>query len=277
MKGLIYLFLRYGGFITFVFLEAICFFIIVNANDEQAEIFDASYDNAVGVMSNQVSDLNDFINLSSVADSVSKENTRLYEILVNANLDPDVFQTDTLRGEDDAATYVLTSARVVSNSTNKFNNYIQLNKGAKDGIKKHQGVISSKGVIGIVRGVSENYAVAMSLLHSQTRISAAIKRGGDFGSLYWGSTNTREVYLDGIPKDKPLLVGDTVVTSGFSSKFPPGIMIGTVSDFSLEEGSNSYDIKVRLTERFANLDYVHVVNNLHMDERIELLESVERE
>jgi len=277
MKGLLYLFLKYGGFITFIFLEAICFLIIINANEDQREVGEATLEEWTGIMQERYDNAVEYVQLSSVADSLSKENARLYEIIVNSNLDPDVFGQKTIEDEEGNALYQLNAAHVVYNSVTKFRNYIRLNKGAKDGVKEDQGIISDQGVIGIVRGVSENYSVAMSFLHPQTRVSVAIKGSGSFGSLSWQGSDPTKALLQGIPKNNAIQVGDTIQTSGYSAKFPSGIMIGRIANFELEQGSNSYDIEVDLSEDFTSLEYVYVVENINSQEQLELQEKVESE
>ncbi|HNB91860.1 MAG TPA: rod shape-determining protein MreC, partial [Saprospiraceae bacterium] len=110
-----------------------------------------------------------------------------------------------------------------------------------------------------VRQTSRNYATVASLLGSQTKISAAIKRNGYFGSLVWDNTSTEYVYLTDIPKHADILKGDSVITSGYSTTFPRGIYIGRVENVGFDPGSSFYDLKVKLTTDFNNLTYVYVI------------------
>src|SRR5665647_2131276 len=75
-------------------------------------------------------------------------------------------------------------AKVIGNSVSLPNNYIQLNRGALQGLQKDLGVIDvNNAVVGTVIDISNNYAVVMSLLHRQSNISAKLKKTGEVGNL----------------------------------------------------------------------------------------------
>ena len=173
------------------------------------------------------------------------------------------------------STFQYTSARVINNSVNRPFNYITLNKGRKDGIKPDQGIISASGIVGVVTNVSESYSVGLSVLNRRWSISAKLKKSGYFGSLFWQGNNYRMASLMEIPYHVEISPGDTVVTSGYSSVFPEGIMIGTIQSFDQSEGENYYNIQVELSTDFRALSYVEVVENVNREE-INQLERVDR-
>ena len=168
-------------------------------------------------------------------------------------------------------------AKVVKNSTNSNHNYMILDKGEKDGVVPNSGVVTEHGVVGIVRKVSKNYCVAMSILHRQTKISARIRNKGFFGPLTWKSTDAWMFDLEDIPKHAPVAKTDTVETSGYSSLFPKGIMIGTIEKLSMEPGSNFFSITVRSHQDMSNLQHVYIVKNLLAKEQEQLEEAVLQE
>jgi rod shape-determining protein MreC len=152
-----------------------------------------------------------------------------------------------------------------------------LDKGRKDGIVPHSGVVTENGVVGIVRKVSEHYSVAMSILHRQTLINARLKNKGYFGPLRWESIDVHTFNLTDIPKDKNVAKGDTVETSGHSAIFPEGIMLGVVDQFSLEPGSNYFTIQVKASLDLCNLQYVYIVRNILKGEQDQLEQAVREE
>ena len=156
-------------------------------------------------------------------------------------------------------------ARIINNSVNKQHNYITLNVGANDGIQKEMGVISGDGVIGVVAAVSNNFSIVISMLNTDLKVSAKHKPSNTFGSIHWDGLNYREILLTEIPQHVNLTQGDTIVTSGFSSMFPPGIPIGTISIFSLKGGS-FYETKVRLIADFKRIEHVYVVKSHNTEE-----------
>lgn len=134
--------------------------------------------------------------------------------------------------------------------------------------------LSRRGkVVGLVTNVSDNYSTAISVLNSKWKLSAKIKSNDYFGSLSWNGRDYRTVQLNEIPYHVMVNKGDTVVTTGFSSGFPEGIMIGTIADYSIGSGSNFYKIEVTLAADFRSLVEVAAVENKHRSE-IKQLESL---
>ena len=103
----------------------------------------------------------------------------------------------------------------------------------------------------------------MSVLNNRWSISAKIKKNNYFGSLVWQGGDYRTASLREIPIHVNISKGDTVVTSGFSSIFPEGIMIGIIENFSRKEGDNYYTIDLSLAADFKSLAYVEVIKNFN--------------
>ncbi len=273
-------FSRFGSVLVFLFLELICLFLIVQFNQKQRDIWFYSGSLISGKfleMSNQASN---YFYLSEVADSIANENALLLEQITNDKSLPLLIFSDTLEVQIDTAQtvrYELLPSKVINNSINKNRNFFTLDKGSADGIAPHMGIITPKGVVGIVRQVSENYSVAMSLLNSQMRVSVAIKRTGYFGTMSWQGKNPLVMDLDDIPKHADLIVGDTLMTSGYSAIFPPGLQLGILRDFKIEPGSNFYSARVELGEDISRLNYIYVLNHLEKPEILELETLIENE
>jgi len=166
--------------------------------------------------------------------------------------------------------YTFINAQVINNTVRNRNNYITLNKGSLHGVKPDMGIITHNGVIGIITDVSNNFSSAMSLLHSDIKISAKIKRNNQMGTVVWEGNDFRTATMMFIPPHIELTRGDTIVTSGFSHIFPPDIIIGTVGYFEVREGDNFYTLKVELACDFNSLNNVQIVKNLLRDEKIEI-------
>lgn len=173
--------------------------------------------------------------------------------------------------------YYFRDAQVVYNTVSSQKNYIQLNKGSNQGIKDNMAVISSDGsIIGLVVNVSPNFSEVMSLLHVQNIVNASLKRSGDFGKLQWDGKDPRFLFLKNIPKSTDVKKGDTVVTSAYSYNFPPGYMIGTVTDVSIDNATGFYVLKVKTAADFFNLHQVHVIENIQYDEQVKLFNDTRK-
>jgi len=180
-------------------------------------------------------------------------------------------QSDTLHQQH----YFYTSAKVINQTVNKQHNFLTLNKGSNVGIRPEMGVISADGVIGIVVNVSKKFSTVISLLNLDFRVSAKLAKNNYFGSLHWDGKDYRKVKLDEIPYHIDVNRGDTVITSGYSSIFPEGIVIGTVSNSEVK-GGNFYEIEVDLSVDFKSLAFVDVISNLHREEQ-KVLEELDNE
>lgn len=270
----------FGSFLVFILLEAVCFFLIYQFNQRQREILVHSSNLASGYMYEKYNQGRNYFRLESIADSIANENAQLVQRISNDLNPPLLILEDTLSIEIDTTAkelYKVISAKVINNSVNKNYNTLTLNKGATDGINDKMGLITKKGVIGIVRKVSDNYSLGISLINRQTNLSAAIKRNNYFGTLKWDGTNPTVMSLKDIPKHAEVLEGDTIITSGHSTIFPKGITIGEVINYKIEPGSNFYSIEIRLAEDLSNINYVYAIDHLGREEIIELESSIENE
>ena len=203
-----------------------------------------------------------YFSLSKVNRSLAVENAKLRSSLKLQQEGEDIihnFETFTFVTDSDHFNFV--SAQVVNNSVNRPYNYITLNKGEKDGIKIDQGIISADGIVGVVTYVTDNYSLGLSVLNQRWSVSAKIKKSGFFCSLYWDRKDYRYASLMEIPFHVSLQSGDTIVTSGYSSIFPEGLLVGTIESFERPQGENYYDVRVKLSVNFKTITYVEVVEN----------------
>ena len=162
---------------------------------------------------------------------------------------------------------------MVDNTVNRAKNYVTISQGRADGIRPNMGVISPTGVVGKVQDVSEHYALITSVLHTDMFISALVKRSNTLGSLQWNGRDSRKASLTNIPIHINIIQGDTIVTSGYSGIYPPGIPIGTVAEVRPEEDAAFYTIDINLATNFYQLGYVYVVNNTLKQEKDSLVQK----
>lgn len=174
------------------------------------------------------------------------------------------------------ANYLFLQAQVVNNSVTHVDNYITINKGRSEGVEPDMGVISATGAVGVVSLVSEHFAVIIPVLNSKSRLSCKIQKSNHFGPLMWDGDNPRYAWLKNQPRHVTFNVGDTIVTSAFSSIFPPGIMVGTVADSKKEGNDNFNSLKIALSTDFYTLKNVLVVKNNSQKEQLALEENVKK-
>lgn len=273
MRNLILLFIRYGGFLTFLLLEVLSFTLIVQFNQEQSRIFVHSINQFTGKIDKQRTDIKEFFQLRSALDSIAEENARLKSIIGITRFDPPITE-DSIAKIADSLLYRYRSARVIKNSYSLTNNYLTLNKGLDQGIIPRMGVIGENGIVGIVRNVSKNYALVMSVLHQQMRVSVSLKKSGYFGSLSWRGGDANNFFIEDIPRNAQPEKGDTIITNGYSTHFPPDIPVGIIDTAFAEAGSSFFSAKVKMLQDPGNIRDVYVVEKQAKKEQLELERSV---
>ena len=273
MRNLLDFLLRIHFLILFVIIEVFSLILLVNNNSfQQASLVNFSRQIS-GKYYARTANLKQYFSLAEQNRRLAEENTQLMSILESKHKieSPSVkIISDTIHNQQ----YTYVPAQIINNSINNRHNYLTLNRGYSHGIKPEMAVISQDGVVGIVKGVSKNYSTVISMLNLDYKISAKVKKNQYYGSLSWDGLNYRSVILNEIPLHADIQLGDTIVTSGFSSIYPEGLMIGTISDFEEKSGS-FYKITVLLFVDFKKLYHVYLVENLLRDERLDLEENLE--
>ena len=169
--------------------------------------------------------------------------------------------------------YRMLTASVVSNTINKSENFLILNRGRRDGVRREMAVLSAGGaIVGHVIACSERYAVALSVLSRSFRTSGKLAGSNYFGQIYWDGTDPHRVVLGDLTKYAEPQPGDEVETVG-SLFFPDGIRIGRVIDSELDETGMTYTVRVELAARMTGLSHVILVENLDLAEIDTLLQQ----
>lgn len=269
MKNLFHFIVRFHFTILFVVIEIFCLLLLVSYNNYQKTEFLNSSNVVTGSIYDRISSTTDYLALAKTNEQLNRENTKLKNILAESfkvSVDSSHLYNDSLYQQQ----YIYRTAKIINNSVNKQLNYITLNKGKVHGIKPEMAVITDNGVVGVVKSVSKNFSTAISLLNSRIRVSAKIKKNNYFGSLTWDGKNYKSARLYEIPFHVKIQVGDTIVTSGYSSIFPEGILLGTVQEVLPKSGGNFHDVLINLSNDFKGISYVKVIGDLMKKERLDL-------
>ncbi len=269
MRSLLRFLLRYHFFILVLLLEILAFSLVIQNNSYQGAAFLNSSSKVAGQVYTWSHGVNQYLNLKTENQVLLQELAYYRQNMSGALKDISghtVLTNDTVYRQQ----YTYIPAQVINNSVNKQNNHLTLNKGLLQGIKPQMGVISPVGVVGIVKDASENFATVMSVLNQNLKLSAMHKTSGYFGSLSWDGLNRRYALLSDLPSHVTLNQGDTIITSGYSTIFPKGIIIGFVELDNDAQMGEFLKVKVKLAADFGNLTNVMVVSNLFAAEQLEL-------
>ncbi|MFP4023454.1 MAG: rod shape-determining protein MreC [Thiohalospira sp.] len=274
MKSLLNFLLRIHFLLLFILIEVFSISLLVNNNNFQRARMVNFTRQLSGKYHQKLANLKEYFSLKEENQQLIEENNRLLNIIESTYKSDEIFfrnVNDTVYNQR----YFYTPAKVVNNSINKKHNYITLDKGGKQGIKPEMAVVSDGSIVGVVKGVSKNFATVISLLNLDFKISAKVKKNGYFGSLIWNGNNYNTAVLNEIPLHADIQPGDTIITSGFSSIYPEGILIGYIEDFEEKSGS-FYTIYVKLSTDFKRLNNVNIIGNLTQIEKLELEQEAEK-
>jgi len=270
----IFLFIRrYFTFITFLALQGFALWFLFNFNRFHRAKFLGMANEITGRINTQYNKVEDYFTLKEENKKLQRFNDSLLNLLPTNFMARDTNQFEIRDSIPFDTTgklrrYLFRSATVVYNTVNAQKNYIQLNRGSRQGIRDNMAVISSDGkAVGVVVNVSDNFCQVMSLLHVQSNLSATLKRSGELGTIEWDGKDPRYLLLKKLPKTIVVNPGDTVVTSPYSYNIPPGYMVGTVEKVDVDNTSGFYLLKVKTAANFYNLQHVHVIENLDREEQ----------
>ncbi|MCW5515157.1 rod shape-determining protein MreC [Muriicola sp. Z0-33] len=264
MQQIIRFIIRYKTSLLYIFLLIISLSFTIQSHSYHRSKFFNSANWITGTVYNTSNTISSYFDLDEENEKLIEENKRLRDLLYNKQL------TDSIELDTNAINYTIRSAQVIKNSYANPNNYILINKGKQDSIKQDMGVITAKGILGIIEHTSNKFASVQSILNQKSNINAKIKNTNYFGSLVWDTDRYDVVQLEDIPRLVPLLVGDTIVTGAMSSIFPENIPIGTIKKFDLNVSKSFYRIDVELFNDMTNIKNVYVIYNTNRPEVLQL-------
>lgn len=269
MQQIINFVIRNKTFLLFLLLFGISLALTIQSHSYHRSKFVNSANVLTGGIYGTINSIDQYFSLKAENEVLVEENKRLREALFNNTEEIELASIDTVLAN---RSFRITTADVYKNSYSLTNNYLTLNKGTKHGIKQDFGVISSKGIIGIIDNTSNGYSTVLSILNTNSKINAKLKSTSHFGSLTWNSVSPNLMQLVDVSKFAQVKNGDTIVSGGQSAIFPKGIEIGRVKSFSTDLGGDTYTIEVELFNDMTNVGKVYIIENLDKDE-IESLEQ----
>jgi len=248
--------------------------MIINQGTFQSSVFHSATLNITSAFYKQIGNITDYFSLNADNKDLAEKNAELQRKVSNLE---DYIERKNYEKTLYADTIIkIIPAKVVTQTIDKINNYLIINKGKKDGITENMGVINTDGVVGVVQSVSENYAVVISVLSSKLKISGKLKNASYLCSVFWNGISPYTGSVINIPEHITAEVGDTILTSGYSSVFPENIMIGTVKKISLNKSTAWNDLTIEYATNFISIRYVSVIVNSHFNELLNIEKTIEQ-
>lgn len=279
MRNLLAFIAKYHHWFLFVILEVICAVLLFRYNSYQGSVFFSTANVAAGKVYEFDAQAKSFFSLTKVNEQLTQRNLyleqqvkQLTERMIDVTRDTSFTNRSQLQMLE---SYKLIPAKVVTNSLDKRDNLITLDKGSDDGVRVDMGVACGNGVVGVVYMVSKNYCVVIPVLNSHSNISVVVDKRGYFGYLHWLGHRSDRAYVNDIPLHAKVRPGDHVITSGYSSIFPPGVEVGKVLYVFKSLDGLSLQLQVKLSTDFSTLRDVCIIDDTKMKERIDLMRAAQ--
>ena len=279
MRNLLDFLVKYSYWFLFFVLEAVSFVLLFLFNSYQGSVWFSSANAVAGKLYETTSAVESYFQLSKINTELTQRNLYLEQRLCKLEKEKSDSVADSTMENSlllkSLQPYRLIPAQVVNMKWGRKDNLLTIDKGEADGIKKDMGVVCGTGIVGIVYLTSAHYSIVIPVLNSQSNISCVIQGRGYFGYLHWTGGDISEAYVDDVPRHAHFKLYENVVTSGYSSVFPAGIMVGKILHVYNSADQMSYRLRVKLSTDFGRLRDVCVVDNTALSEQIEVMRAAE--
>ena len=270
---------RYKHWFLFVALEVLSMVLLFRFNDYQGSVWFTSANYVTGMAYEATSKVTSYLSMGALNEKLTKRNVELEQQVRELSSKLYDKTKDSIylqKGQYHLLSkFRLIQAKVVSNSLDRPDNFITINKGTWDGVRKDMGVACGNGVVGIVYMAGIHYAVVIPVLNSKSNISCSIQGRNYFGYLHWNGGASNMAYLDDVPRHAKFKLGDRIVTSGYSSVFPAGVLVGKIKHVYNSEDGLSYRLAVQLSTDFGNLRDVCVIDDASIREQRQVIKAAQ--
>lgn len=153
---------------------------------------------------------------------------------------------------------IVEMARVVGKDVQVAGEWILVNKGVKHGIEENMAVVSAEfALVGKVIEVMSSFSKVM-LITNKESIVAALVEGGRSEGLVKKEEKGR-LFMDFIPRDEKMEIGERVITSGMDNIYPKGILIGKIENIDLSQNQLFQKITITPAVDFSKLEEIFIV------------------
>lgn len=275
MRNLIEFILRYSSILIFTTLLVICVALLASNGRFHSSIWFTSANGVSSQIYGISNGITGYFNLKQINESLQQSNAQLENEVLNLRAELESYKSQLADTADSSNTrrfdYIL--ATVLNNSIRHPRNYFTIDKGEEDGVRSGMGVVDQNGIVGVVNVAGAHTSRVISLLNTTQHISVRLKNSDLVGSLVWKVNDPKIAYMEEVPRHTKYAIGDTVVTSGYSTTFPAEIPVGTVIGKIKTENDNFYVLKIRLASDFNTLSTVRVLRDVYKEEMDSLAKS----
>ena len=232
--------------------------------------------------------VNSFVDFISDMKTYKEENERLKT--ENNKLMSELKSVEEYKAENERLQRILkiseemtqmktVAAKVIEYSSDNWFSYITINRGKSSGIEVSDAVITADGLLGQVSEVGNNWAKISTLINMENSVGVRIVRNGEIG-IVEGDTKlskTNKCRLGYLTANASVLSGDILETSGLGGIYPPGVMVGKISQISKDNmGRLDYAVVEPFVE-FDNLYEVLVITDWIVESEPEYVDESEED
>jgi rod shape-determining protein MreC len=266
---------RHFTLLSFLLLQFASIYMLTTSSISHQTFFSAKMSDATSKINERYYNMRGYFFLRETNQKLALENARLLNLLSSNISVPDSsiqIVTDSVYKDslNKYRKYSWFPARVIGNTVSLQTNFLTLERGRLQGVKKGMAAICPEGIVGVVVEVSDNTSKVMSLLHRNSRVSAMLKKDNNAGSIEWDGASPYYLLLRNVSKGAKVAKGDTVVTSTYSANFPPYQIVGRVAEIDADPSSNFYTLKIKTAVNFFTVQFVYLVENLRYQEQFDL-------
>jgi rod shape-determining protein MreC len=261
---------RHFTLLSFLLLQIASIYMLTTASTSHQSFFAAKMSDATSKINERYYNMRGYFFLRETNQQLALENARLLNISVpdsSIQIVTDSVYKDSL---NKFRKYNWLPAKVIGNTVSLQTNFLTLERGRLQGVKKGMAAVSPEGIVGVVVEVSDNTSKVMSLLHRNSRVSAMLKKDNNAGSIEWDGASPYYLLLRNVSKGAKVVKGDTVVTSTYSANFPPYQIVGRVAEIEADPSSNFYTLKIKTAVNFFTVQFVYLVENLRYQEQFDI-------
>lgn len=264
MKSLIKFIQRRLFGIFFILLEYFCFYLIFQNQTYSSSVLYNYSNELAGKWYEKKAAVYQYFYLKEENKKLAAQNVQLLNKSIYAY--QIISQTEHLKKDTTLhQEYIFIDAQVINSTFHHQKNYITLNIGRNRGLQQDMAVITSNGIVGSIKDVSEHYATVITLLHKDFLVNCMLK-DGSCGPLSWDGKSREYLQMNDVPLHAKIKKGDTVYTSHFSHIFPMWLPVGIVESFERKQKNPFYTVQVKVFTDFSSVQHVYVVKHIYKKE-----------
>lgn len=151
------------------------------------------------------------------------------------------------------------AAAVIGRDYSPFFQYIIINKGSDQGLRRGMPVVTQQGLVGQIAAVSPVASRVQLINDSGSSVNVIVQPSGAEATLEGSLTG--EVSLELIPQDALVQPGDLIITSGLGGNYPQNLVIGQVSSIRSRDFDLFQSASVQPAVNFRQLEIVLIIIN----------------